>query len=40
MFFLSIFFILVSSYLILSVIDKKTEFKNNLGIIFFIFIAF
>ena len=40
MFFLSIFFILVSSYLILSVIDKKTEFKNNLGIIFFLLIAF
>lgn len=40
MFILSLLFILFSSYLILSVIDKKTAFKNNLGLIFFILIAF
>ena len=40
MFLISILFVLISSYLILSVIDKRYKFKNNLGFIFFIIIAF
>ena len=40
MFAVSIIFTLISSYFLLSVIDKKTCFKNNLGFIFFIIIAF
>lgn len=40
MFVFSVLFVLCSSYLFLSILDKKNDFKNNLGLIFFILIVF
>lgn len=40
MFILSILFILFSSFLFLSILDKNFSFKNNLGFIIFLLLAF
>ena len=40
MFILSVLFVLFSSYLFLSILDKKFRFKNNLGFIFYILLLF